>query len=365
MLWQRFFCALPSALVEKGMEVVCVCNEFKQGMPAYLLSSKVRFVNLSRPTKSKLINCKLKLQKIFRNVCSVFMYRNFILQEKPDVIVYFDLSDVYNVLLWQDGKKFPCISMCHGAPFKAYLNYSKFRLWLAKKQLRKSAAVQVLLESFIPQMKERFGVDSVAIPNSVPSVADSDIADLSIEKKKIVSAARISPSKQQHLLVEAFAQISSKYPDWTVELWNSKEDTYYQKVADTIKKYGLEKQVIYKGITANIYDVYKSADFIAFPSEYEGFGLALAEPMSLAIPAVGFKTAYAVNELIVDGKNGFLAEDVKDFAQKMEQLMQDKSLRIALGKQAHEDMKKYSMDFVVSAWENLIRNVYCNQDNDS
>lgn len=354
----KIFCALPSSLAEKGMDVVCVCNEFKEGLPAYPLSNKVKFVNLSKPTSSKLKNIKLKLQKVFRNICSVFMYRKFILQEKPDVIIFFDFSDIYNVLFWQDGKQFPCISMFHGAPFKIYKKYSSLRLWLEKKLLKKASAVQVLMESFIPQLKQRFGVDGVAIPNSVPEVADDQIADLSVEKKKIVSGARISPSKQQHLLVEAFAQIAHKYPDWVLEMWNSKDDTYFQIVSDTIKKYGLEKQVFYKGLTSQIYDVYKSADFIAFPSQYEGFSLALSESLSFGLPAVGFKNAYCVNELISDGKNGFLAADVADFAQKMEMLIQDKNLRIKLGKQAHEDMKKYSMSNVVAAWEKLIKNVY-------
>ena len=354
----KIFCALPSALAEKGLEVVCVCNEFKSGEPAYPLSSKVKFVNLSRPTDSKLQNLKLKLFKIFRNIVSVFVYRKFILQEKPDVIVYFDFSDIYNVLLWQNGKRFPCISMCHGAPFKVYPHYSKLRLWLASRQLKKSAAVQVLMKSFIPQMKQRFGVDSVYIPNSVPNVADDEIVNLSQEKKKIISAARISPSKQQHLLVEAFALIAHKYPDWILEMWNSKEDKYFHIVEELIQKYGLEKQVLYKGITGKIYDVYKLADFLAFPSEYEGFSLALSEALSYGLPAVGFESAYCVNELIKNGQNGFLARDVSDFAAKMEQLMNDKNLRIKLGKQAHEDMKKYSMENVVSAWMDLIGQVY-------
>lgn len=46
--------------------------------------------------------------------------------------------------------------------------------------------------------------------------------------------------------------------------------------------------------------------YFAFPSAYEGFGLSLAEAMSMGLPAVGYKSCSAVNELIVDGKNGFV-----------------------------------------------------------
>ena len=159
------------------------------------------------------------------------------------------------------------------------------------------------------------------------------------------------------LLSDITPEIAADFPDWQIELWNTKEDSYFAVVQEEIRKYGLEKQIIYKGLTPNIYDIYKSADIIAFPAQYEAFGLALAEPMSLGIPAVGFRSAYAVNELIKDGKNGFLADDVKDFALKMKELMQNQELRIKLGKQAHEDMKKYSMENVVALWMQLIKSV--------
>ena len=86
------------------------------------------------------------------------------------------------------------------------------------------------------------------------------------------------------------------------------------------------------------------ADIFAFPSAFEGFSLALTEANSMGVPAVGFSSAPAINELIEDNVTGFLAKDERDFTQKLSALMKDKKMRIQMGKSAHQAMNKYSPD---------------------
>ena len=77
----------------------------------------------------------------------------------------------------------------------------------------------------------------------------------------------------------------------------------------------------------------KVADIFAFPSNSEAFGLALTEAMAAGLPAIGYKSCPAVNEIIIDGYNGFLCDDgVDDFAEKMKVLMQNEELRKQMGK---------------------------------
>ena len=79
----------------------------------------------------------------------------------------------------------------------------------------------------------------------------------------------------------------------------------------------------------------------------EGFGLTLAEAMSMGLPPLGCKSCVAVNELIQDGINGLLAEDgANGLAQSM------KTLR--LGKAARASMRKYKASVIWRAWEELL-----------
>ena len=99
-------------------------------------------------------------------------------------------------------------------------------------------------------------------------------------------------------------------------------------------------------------------DIFAFPSAYEGFGLTLAEAMSVGLPGIGYKNCSAVNEIIKDGENGLLADDgVDSLAEKMRQLMSSSSLRQQLGETAHESMKQYSAENIWGQWEKLIKEV--------
>jgi glycosyltransferase involved in cell wall biosynthesis len=77
--------------------------------------------------------------------------------------------------------------------------------------------------------------------------------------------------------------------------------------------------------------------------------------MSVGLPCVGLKTTPAVNELIVDGYNGFLADNNEyDFAQKLKRLMDDPQLRATLGRNGHEFVKQFEPKKIWDQWENLI-----------
>lgn len=109
-------------------------------------------------------------------------------------------------------------------------------------------------------------------------------------------------------------------------------------------------------MTANVPSKLKEASIFAFPSLFEGFGLALAEAFAMGLPAVGCKDCSAVNTLIRDGENGFLTESTPEaFAKGLAKLMESEELRRKLGEEGKKDMKAYSADRVWGTWEKLIR----------
>ena len=149
------------------------------------------------------------------------------------------------------------------------------------------------------------------------------------------------------------------FPQWNVELWGAEDRAKYTKeLKKIISDHNLEKRVFLKGTTNNVTAVLQQGDIFVFPSAYEGFGLTLAEAMSVGLPGIGYKNCVAVNEIIKDGENGFLAEDgVEALTEKMQQLMRDQELRQRMGKAAHESMKQYAAENIWGQWEELIEEV--------
>lgn len=86
--------------------------------------------------------------------------------------------------------------------------------------------------------------------------------------------------------------------------------------------------------------------------------LALIEAMSSGLPAIGYKSCPSVNELIIDGYNGFLCDDgIDDFAEKMKILMQNEELRKQMGQNAKESMKQFAPEKIWNQWEDLMKKV--------
>lgn len=272
---------------------------------------------------------------------------------KPDMIVSFQ-SAASKLLLCDLKTEIPVITMSHGDTADYFQTCPKEEL----PALEKSAVVQVLVPSFERPIKEHLPkVKTVVIGNAIPQYEEQ--ADLSIEKDtyKIVFTGRLAKGhKRPHLLIEAFAGLAKDFPSWTVELWGAVDGkAYYKELQMMISKNKLENQVFLKGTTDDVKSVLKEGDIFAFPSAYEGFGMSLAEGMSMGLPAIGYKSCSAVNELITDDVDGYLCEDgVDDFRDKLRKLMSDRDLRVAMGKQACIAMKAYAPEKIWDTWENLL-----------
>lgn len=358
--WLIYFANL---LVERGHEIIIACDTYRKlgkSAPGFILNKKVRLINLNGKTDSAIVNVYRKIRG--KLLPSWRRFDALIKQEKPDAIICYFPVDLYNVTSHQNHL-IPIIQMVHGYPPRV-LNkaISPNPLIRANRQkcFAQVSAFQVLMDSFKGTIDAFFKPKKVVrIANPVKQFNDDEIADLTQEKKKIIYVARIEKEiKRPHLLVEAFAQIAHDFPDWKVEIWGlRKYPSYDKEITDFIKAHHLEQQVALMGYSENVEELYRNADIHAFPSCSEGFSLAIADGMALGLPYVGFKDALSVNEIIVDGHNGFLATDVNDFAQKLKTLMLDKNLRLTFGKNAREDMKAYAPELIIDQWEALLKDV--------
>lgn len=229
---------------------------------------------------------------------------------------------------------------------------------LQRQEASKADVYQVLMPSFVKKAESLLKTKIVYIPNTVPQVKANDTASLTDQKEiyTVIHIGRIEGhQKQQLVLVKAFSELAGKYPNWILKMYGPIGDSLYkQKIDRFISEKQLNDRVLYKGITKDPLKELKSADVLGFPSSYEGFGLVLAEAMSVGLPAVGFASAPAVGELIVHEKTGLLASDEEDFKNQLERLMKDRTLRVQLGTNAHEAMKQYAPDVVWGQWEELL-----------
>lgn len=114
----------------------------------------------------------------------------------------------------------------------------------------------------------------------------------------------------------------------------------------------------FQGTTHDVPEKLAQGSIFAFPSSEEGMGIALVEAMEVGLPAVGFRSCHAVNEIIKDGVNGILCEDgVAPFSEALKKLMENEMLRKELGKNAKASVSVYAPEKVWQAWEDLLQQV--------
>lgn len=366
-------CAFAKEMYERGHQVTLVYADDKEGKFFFDVPAGVQCYNLHH-YKDKHIIFPLRY-KIKREVLRAFDQRvgravnndfteKYLLPNvkdileniKPDVIICSQPA-ASKVMLSDIQTSIPVITMSHGDPEDYFHHYPVKEL----PSLGLSAACQVLMPSFVKGITKRFPKEKVVVIGNVVPQHEKAV-DLSKKKTiyKIISIGRLVRNhKRPHLLLQAFAKLAKDFPQWNVELWGAEDRAKYTKdLKKIISDNNLENRVFLKGTTNNVTAVLQQGDIFVFPSAYEGFGLTLAEAMSVGLPAIGYKNCVAVNEIIKDGKNGFLAEDgVEALTEKMQQLMSDQELRQRMGKAAHESMKQYAAENIWGKWEELIEEV--------
>ena len=326
---ERVICAMANEFIHRGYNVSIICMDTEKGMPFFPLDSNVNFINLAfKFGNGNFDNYKWFLKKIekealraiagskmrlfgrsFDDPKKKYFYDEFILRlrncikdTQPDIIIPIGPDSAWIALEAQEGidsEKIPVLPMNHIDPTRVVFPENNITA------LRKCKVTQALLPIYVDTF-HRLGVERVeVIPNIVPQFKDDELVDLSKCKNRIIHVGRVDGAvKRQHLLIEAFALIADKYPDWYISLFGDISNKRYKKRLDEIiHKNKLEKRVIFEGVSNSIYDEYRQSDIFVFPSEYEGFGLAITEAMSIGLPVLACKSCKTLSSIVRGGRS--------------------------------------------------------------
>ena len=230
------------------------------------------------------------------------MYRwlkNAVAQESVSVVHNHSLWMMPNVYpgLATRGTKVPLIVAPRGTLTPWALERSKWKkkaFWrlLQKRSIDQAACFHVTSEAeYLDLRRVGFKQPACIIPNGIdlPVFRTSSPAD---GVKRLLFLGRIHPKKGVDTLLQAWARVFARYPNWELHIVGPDNDGYLDKMRQLSSQLQL-RQLFFRG---PIYgeeklEVYRAADLFVLPTRSENFGMTVAESLAAGTPAIVTKGA--------------------------------------------------------------------------
>lgn len=356
---ERVMTLLANAWVERGNQVTLITLASSR-MDTFRLDPAVRRVALDVAGASPHV-----LAALGHNFVRIRALRRAIKACRPDAVISFIAESNVRVLLAAAGLGVPVI-----VSERTFLNghhmrgiWRMLRRWLYPRadvivaQTRRCATE---LESLV-----RHRVDVIANPVSVepaafqplPHAETSPLPADTASSHTLLAVGRLAPEKGFDLLIDAFAQLAARHPDWNLVILG--EGPLRGDLEQRVAARGLRARIALPGFNAHVRAAMRHADLFVLSSRYEGFPNALLEAMAEGAPCVSFDCDTGPRELIEHGRNGWLVPpgDAPALAAALDALMQDAALREQLGQRARTVVTAYALPAILEQWNALVGSV--------
>jgi len=175
---------------------------------------------------------------------------------------------------------------------------------------------------------------------------------LPYDKKNIVVVGSLEPVKGYELLIKAFANIQKE----NLHLSIVGEGSLKHELYNLIKEKKLEEKVSLLGFQENPYLYMLKADITVLTSKLEGFPNTVLESMACGTPVVAFKCPGGIEEIIIEGDNGWFVEhnNIEALTKALEDHV-DNTLNSLDIKQSVYN--RYNLNYIINKYETLFQEV--------
>jgi len=304
-------------------------------------------------------NLPVALWQNFRRVAAL---RRVLRKFEPDVAL--GMMTAANVLLALAslGSRVPTVGSEHVHP-------PAFPIGRAWEQLRRSTygllqAVVSLTTETAEWLKANTGARNITvIPNAAPwplpvqspVIKPNEVCPRG--RHMLLAVGRLEYEKGFDLLLEAFAPLARKYPDWDLAILG--EGSLRSSLDGNVRTARLRDRVFLPGHVGNLLDWFERAEIYVMSSRCEGFGNTLAEALAHAVPAVSFDCPSGPRHIIRHNVDGLLVPvgDLPSLKGALDRLMSDSALRQRFSARAVEARNRFSLERIANLWEGLFEEV--------
>jgi glycosyltransferase involved in cell wall biosynthesis len=169
----------------------------------------------------------------------------------------------------------------------------------------------------------------------------------------LLHIGRFAPEKNHLLLIESFALAVKDYPN--MQLWLIGDGLLRPAMERLVNEKCLSSAILFFGALPDVKDYLADCDLFILSSDWEGFGIVVAEAMAAGKPTIA-TCVDGVPELVVDGVTGILVppQNPQALAQGILHLAKNPDLRQRMGKAAEEQAReRFDISRTAKEYESL------------
>lgn len=173
------------------------------------------------------------------------------------------------------------------------------------------------------------------------------------QELSVIFVGRLASPKDFETLLAAFEQISIG------NLILVGDGPLRSRIERFVEERGLSSRVVLLGERTDIPECLAASDVFVLPSRWEGLPLTIIEAMMAGLPVVASRVG-GVPELVENGVTGFLVPfgDAAALAKTIQKLLDDKELRLRLGRAGREKaMKEFTLARMLTATQTVYEEV--------
>ncbi len=167
--------------------------------------------------------------------------------------------------------------------------------------------------------------------------------------------SKLWEGKGHGVLIEAFKLLKEKITDAKLVIVG--EGHLYDELFRMVDTNGLRESVFFTGFQMDVSEIIATFDVAVLPSLFEGMGRVILEAMAMERPVVASRVG-GIPDLIEQDVNGLLVRpgDVKELADALEKLLNDKRLARKMGREGRKRIKEqFSAHVMVQSIEKVYR----------
>ncbi|MGI6713438.1 MAG: glycosyltransferase family 4 protein [Bacillota bacterium] len=347
---ERATAYLANGFADKKNEVhLITCYNYHSKDTVYHISDKVDFIRL---------NQDINVNRIKRFFIGISLVRDKLLEIKPEIVV--GITSYYGVLsvLALKNTRIPVIIAERNNPDSLDRLHS-FEKAIFRYFYRHKADGAVFqtkdIKRYYYQSDDPKGA---VIPNALMTTnLPAPKATLTINNR-IVSVGRLTAEKNIPLLIEAFAEVHKKHPEYSLTIYG--EGNLRIILESMVKSLGLTEHVFFPGTVSNIFEVYENSQLFVMSSDNEGMPNALIEAMAMGMPVIstdckGGGAAYLIDNSV----NGLLVpnRDRDALAIAINKLIEQPELAWQMSREAIKIREKLDADTICNKWLSFMNEI--------